>query len=134
MATPRPGGVDPIAGPTVRLERPSPPVAEPTSPPPRPSHPDDHSTIALPRPTPDVRQPTIEFGTPAPVRVTVSARPRSRRRLPTWPWIAGVVLVLLVLAAVLVGMLLGGSTLDDPRLLGPGVPALPGEAVAAAPG
>jgi hypothetical protein len=128
VTTPRRGGPEPAASPTVRLDRPPPP-ADATAPPPRPNHPDDASTVGLPRPTSDARQPTIEFGTPAPVKVTVSARPRRRRRLPTWPWIAAVVLVLLVLAAVLVGMLLGGSTIDDPRLLDPSGPGLPGEAV-----
>jgi hypothetical protein len=68
----------------------------------------------------------MRFGVPEPVRVSVSPRPRRRRRFSTWPWIVGLLLVLLVLAAVLVGMLLGGSTLDDPRLLGPEGPLVPG--------
>ena len=135
MATPRPGGPEPVASPTVRLEH-APaldrsstdePVA---APPPRPGHPDDESTIGLPRPTPNVRQRTIQFGTPAPVKVTVSARPRTRRRYRTWPWIAAVVVALLVLAVVLVVMLLQGSTLDgDTRLIGPGGSGLPGDPV-----
>ncbi|RBY81842.1 hypothetical protein [Blastococcus sp. TF02A-26] len=102
--------------PTVRLNRP----------PPRPDHPDDHATVDLPRPSPAIRQPTIEFGTPEPVKVTVSARPRRERRFSTWPWIVGVLVALVVLAAVLVGMLLGGSTIDDPRLDGPDGEELPG--------
>jgi hypothetical protein len=133
MPTPNPGAPEPAA-PTVRLERPPPVAAEPASPPPRPGHPDDSSTVDLPRPTPSVRQPTMKFGVPAPVTVTVSPRPRRRRRFSTWPWIVGLLLVLLVLAAVLVGMLLGGSTIDDPRLLGPDGTGLPGEAVSTVPG
>ena len=126
VTTPRPGGPEPAASPTVRLERPSPPAADPATPPPRPNHPDDSSTVSLPRPAPESRHRTFEFGVPEPVKVTVSARPRRQRRFSTWPWIAAVVLVLLVLAGVLVGMLLSGSTLDDPRLLGPDGVGLPG--------
>jgi hypothetical protein len=133
MPTPNPGAPEPVA-PTVRLERPTAPDRTETAAPARPGHPDDASTVGLPRPTPSVRHPTFEFGVPAPVKVTVTARPRRRRRLPTWPWIAAVVLALLVLAAVLVGMLLGGSTIDDPRLDGPGGSGMPGVISTASPG
>lgn len=133
MATPPPKGPEPVA-PTVRLGRPLPsPTDEPAPVPPRPGHPDDESTANLPRPTPDIRQPTIEYGAPPPVKVTVSARARPRRRFRTWPWIAAVVLALVVVGTVLVVMLLRGSTLDgDTRLIGPGVPVAPAPTVAAA--
>ncbi|WP_029429529.1 hypothetical protein [Blastococcus sp. URHD0036] len=137
MSSPKPGAPDQGASPTVRLDRPPPLAAEPASPPPslpaRPGHPDDMSTVGLPRPTSNSRHRTFEFGVPEPVKVTVTARPRRQRRFSTWPWIVGVLLALLVLAAVLVGMLLGGSTIDDPRLDGPGDAGLPG-ASSTAPG
>ena len=115
MATPKPatGGPEPSADPTVRVQRPvRSPTDQPAAAPPRPGHPDDESTVDLPRPTPDVRQRTIEFGTPAPVRVTVTARPRPRRRLRTWPWIVAVVLALLAVGTVLLVMLLRGATVE----------------------
>ncbi len=129
MATPDPavGGPEPTppAEPTVRVTRPpslgSPPAAEQPAGdrPPRPAHPDDESTVNLPRPAPRARQSTLQFGTPAPVVVTVSARPRRRRRHRTWPWIAAVVAALLVIGAVLLVMLLRGATVEG-RLGAPG--------------
>ncbi|MGY1804806.1 hypothetical protein ACI78T_16105, partial [Blastococcus sp. SYSU D00922] len=53
---------------------------------------------------------TLEFGTPPSVNVTVGPRARARRR--TWPWIAGLALVLLVLGVVLLVMMLRGATID----------------------
>ncbi|WP_409329593.1 hypothetical protein [Trujillonella humicola] len=118
----------PVAEPTVRLDR------RPASGrrgetaggrPPRPAHPDDEATVDLPRPAPPIRQPTVPFGTPVPVRVTVRPRVHPRRRR-TWPWIAAVVVALLVVGAVLAVMLLRGDTVDT-RLDAPGTaPAAPG--------
>ena len=89
-----------------------------------PIHHDD-PTVTLTGPAgPDPRC-TLEFGTPAPVKVTVGPRPR-RRRYRTWPWIVAVVLALIVLGAVLTVMMLRGATIDgDTDLVGSGLqPAL----------
>jgi hypothetical protein len=132
MSEPTPGGAapaDPPAEPTLRVARPPLPgravradlaagnLATP------PVHHDD-PTVTLDGPPPVTPQRTLEFGTPAPVRVTVGPRPRRRRRYRTWPWILAVVVALLVLGAVLVVMLLNGATVDgDVDLIGSGQPA-----------
>ena len=77
-------------------------------------------TVTLAQVTQDPRR-TLEFGTPAPVRVTVGPRQKPRRRHRTWPWILGVVLALIVLGSVLLIMLLGGETIDgSTELIGSG--------------
>jgi hypothetical protein len=117
---PDPGSppLPPPADPTVRVARPPVPgratqaeVAAADSSTPR-VHPHDEPTAGLPGRVPRVRQQTLAFGTPAPVKVTVGPRPRRRRRFRTWPWIAAVVLALLVLGTVLLVMLLQGATID----------------------
>ena len=72
----------------------------------------DEPTVALSGAQPKGHQRTLEFGTPAPVKVTVGPRARPRRRYRTWPWIVGVVLALVALGVTLVVMLLRGGTLD----------------------
>jgi hypothetical protein len=75
------------------------------------------ASVALPR--------TLTFGSPTPVKVTVSPRPRLPRRHRTWPWIAAVVLTLLVLGVVLLVMLLRGETIDgETDLVGSGGPVV----------
>lgn len=82
----------------------------------------DDATVTLDA---QVRKPlhrTQEFGTPAGVNVTVGPRPKPRRRHRTWPWIAAVVVGLLVLGAVLLVMMLRGGTIDaDTDLVGQGM-------------
>lgn len=57
-------------------------------------------------------QRTLQFGAPAPVKVTVGPRARPRRRYRTWPWILAVALALVVLGAVLLVMLMRGVVVD----------------------
>ncbi len=129
-----PGAADPEpprlrAEPTVRADRPPVPgrarpartgasaVSGPRDTPP------DEATVTLPDRVQGVRQPTIEYGAPAPVQVIVGPRRRPRRRYRTWPWIAAVVVALLLLGAVLLVMLLRGATIDgDVDLVGRGGP------------
>jgi hypothetical protein len=94
-----------------------------------PVHPDDPTvTVAGPRPAGPHR--TLAFGTPTPVRVTVGPRRKPRRRLRSWPWIAAVVLALLVLGVVLLVMMLRGATIDGGTdLVGAGLPPAPGVVV-----
>jgi hypothetical protein len=105
------------ADPTIRVARPPGPgpakraeVADagPSTPHAQP----DEPTVGLPGQAPIVRQRTLQFGTPSPVKVTVGPRPRPKRRFRTWPWIAAVALALVVLGAVLLVMLLRGATID----------------------
>ena len=81
----------------------------------------DEPTVTI---TPQVRtdpRRTLEFGTPAPVKVTVGPRQKPRRRYRTWPWILAVILALVVLGTVLLVMLLRGETIDaDTELIGSG--------------
>ena len=80
----------------------------------------DEPTVTLPHVKRDPRR-TLEFGTPAPVKVTVGPRQKPRRRYRTWPWIAAVVLALIVLGTVLLVMLMRGETIDaDTKLIGSG--------------
>ena len=80
----------------------------------------DEPTVMLPHVTRDPRR-TLEFGTPAPVKVTVGPRQKPRRRHRTWPWIVAVVLALIVLGTVLLVMLMRGETIDaDTKLIGSG--------------
>jgi hypothetical protein len=79
----------------------------------------DDPTVTLPDRAPKAPHRTLEYGLPAPVKVTVGPRPRSRRRYRTWPWIVAVVFVLAVLGAVLLVMVLRGATIDgDVDLVG----------------
>lgn len=113
------------ADPTMRVARPPVPgravradvaAGDLATPPVRP----DEPTVTLDAQAPRPPQRTLEFGMPAAVRVTVGPRPRRRHR--TWPWIAAVVLALLVLGAVLLVMMLRGATIDgDTDLVGAGL-------------
>lgn len=81
---------------------------------------DDPTVTLTPALRTDPRR-TLEFGTPTPVTVTVTPRQKPRRRLRTWPWIAAVVVALIVLGAVLLVMLMRGETIDgDAELIGSG--------------
>ena len=80
----------------------------------------DEPTVTLAHASKDPRR-TLEFGTPAPVKVTVGPRQKPRRRYRTWPWIVAVVLALIILGSVLLVMLLRGETIDgDTDLIGSG--------------
>ena len=85
----------------------------------------DEPTVTLQHARKDPRR-TLEFGTPAPVKVTVGPRQKPRRRIRTWPLIAAVVLALIVLGAWLLIMLMRGETIDgDTELIGAVLPAGP---------
>jgi hypothetical protein len=80
----------------------------------------DEPTVTLDHVGRDPRR-TLEFGTPAPVKVTVGPRQKPRRRYRTWPWIVALVLVLIVLGSLLLVMLLRGETIaGDADLIGSG--------------
>jgi hypothetical protein len=105
----------PAADPTLRVARPPTPgravradvaAGKLATPPVRHDEPTVTLDVAAPKPP----HRTLEFGTPPAVNVTVGPRPRPRRR--TWPWIAGLVAVLLVLGVVLLVMMLRGATID----------------------
>jgi hypothetical protein len=101
--------------PTIKVARPPVPgTTKPDEPPAeRPAaggHPGDEPTITLPDRAAAVRAPTLRFGRPAPVKVTVTARPRRPHR--TWPWILAVAIALAVLGVVLLVMLIHGATLS----------------------
>jgi hypothetical protein len=104
----------PIPGRAVRAEvaagsRPTPPIRH------------DEPTVALPRRADAEPRRTLEFGVPAPVKVTVGPRPRPRRRYRTWPLIVAVVLGLIALGIALLVMLWRGETIDgDTDLIGAG--------------
>lgn len=113
------------ADPTLRVERPPTPgrairaemaagtIATP------PIRPDD-PTVTIAHARKDPRR-TLEFGTPAPVKVTVGPRQKPRRRYRTWPWILAVVLALVVLGTALLVMMWQGETIDgDTDLIGSG--------------
>jgi hypothetical protein len=90
----------------------------------------DEPTVTLTGRAPKTPHRTLEFGIPSPVRVTVGPHPKRRRRYRTWPWIAGLVLALLVLGAVLLVMMLRGGTIDgNADLLGSGFPVSGGVAL-----
>lgn len=73
---------------------------------------EDEPTVALSASSARPPHRTIEFGTPAAVNVTVGPRRRPRRRWRTWPWIAGLAVVLVVLGVVLLVLMLRGATVD----------------------
>ena len=86
----------------------------------------DEPTVTIAGPVRTDPRKTLEFGTPAPVKVTVGPRPRRPRRYRTWPWIVAVVLALIVLGTVLLVMLLRGETIDgDTDLIGSARHAVP---------
>ena len=106
-------GPPPVPGRAVRAqlaagELPTPPVRQ------------DEPTVTLDAPAPATPHGgTLEFDGPPPVGVTVGPRLEPRRRWRTWPWIAAVVLALVVLGAVLLVMLWRGATIDgDVDLVG----------------
>ncbi|MCW2700993.1 MAG: hypothetical protein JWQ45_2528 [Blastococcus sp.] len=72
----------------------------------------DEPTISIAGSQPKARHRTLEFGAPAPVKVTVGPRAKPRRRHRTWPWILAVVLALVALGVTLLVMLLHGGTID----------------------
>ena len=123
----REGG--PQADPTLRVARPPVPgravradvaAGHLATPPFRPDESTDTFGTSSARPA----HRTQEFGTPPSVNVSVGARQRARRRYRSWPWIAGVALVLLVLGLVLLVMMLRGATIDGTAdLVGAGLPA-----------
>jgi hypothetical protein len=81
----------------------------------------DEPTVTLTGAVPRPPHRTLEFGVPPVVTVTVGPRSRPRRRFRTWPWIAAVVLALVVLGAVLLVMMLQGKTIGgDADLVGSG--------------
>lgn len=87
----------------------------------RPPFRPDETTVTLDGSSGRDPRRTLEFGTPVPVTVTVGPRPRPRRRHRTTPWIAAVVLALIVMGIVLLVMLLRGETVDaDTDLIGSG--------------
>ena len=104
----------PIPGRAVRADvvagrRPTPPI-----------HHDEPTVTIASQVRSDPRR-TLEFGTPAPVKVTVGPRQRPRRRYRTWPWIVAVVLALIVLGTVLLVMMWRGETIDgDTDVIGAG--------------
>jgi hypothetical protein len=85
-----------------------------------PVHHDD-PTVSLAGHAAERPHRTLEFGSPAPVTVTVGPRRKPRRRFRTWPWILAVALALVVLGTVLLVMMLRGATIDgDVDLVGSG--------------
>jgi hypothetical protein len=114
----------PRADPTLRVARPPVPgraaraeIAAGHRPTPPIRH--DEPTVALTPPAGNDPRRTLEFGAPSSVKVTVSARPRRKRRYRTWPWIVAVVLALVVLGAVLLVLMWRGATIDgDTDLVG----------------
>ena len=113
----------PIPGRAVRAEMQAGHLATP------PIH-HDEPTVTLAHVRRDARR-TLEFGTPAPVRVTVGPRQKPRRRLRTWPWIVAVVLALIVLGSVLLVLLMRGEIIDGSTDL-LGVAVLPAPVAASA--
>ena len=102
----------PVPGRAVRAQMAS---GDVTTPPYR----DDEPTVTLDAPKPRSPHRTLEFGTPAPVKVTVGPREKPRRPHRTWPWIVAVVVALVVLGIVLVVLQLNGETIDaDVDLVG----------------
>jgi hypothetical protein len=125
MTQPEPAGEPPApADPTVQVPRPPVPgraareaMAAGELPTPPVRHDDPTVTLGTGASWPPHR--TLRFGAPPPMRVTVAPRPRPRRRCRTWPWIAAVVLALVVLGVVLLVMLMRGETIDgDVDLVG----------------
>jgi hypothetical protein len=136
MTEPASGDPTPPAphDPTLRVDRPRTPgraaraemaAGELPTPPYRP----DEPTVTISGAQAKVRQRTLEFGSPAPVKVTVGPRVKPKKRHRTWPWIAAVIVVLIALGITLLVMLTRGATIDgDTDLVGAG----PGEALVVA--
>jgi len=84
-----------------------------------PPYREDDPTLALDEPRARTPHRTLEFGTPAPVKVTVGRREKPRRRHRPGPWIAAVVFALVIRGIVLVVLQLNGETIDaDVDLVG----------------
>jgi hypothetical protein len=130
MSEPAPGQPMPEAplDPTLRVDRPPTPgraaraevaAGDRPTPPFRP----DEPTVMITGAQAKVRQRTLEFGAPAPVKVTVGPRVKPKKRHRTWPWIAAVVVALIALGITLLVMLTRGATIDDDTdLIGVGRP------------
>jgi hypothetical protein len=120
--------------PTLRVDRPPTPgratraevaAGDRPTPPFRP----DEPTVMITGAQAKVRQRTLEFGAPAPVKVTVGPRVKPKKRHRTWPWIAAVVVALIALGITLLVMLTRGATIDgDADLIGLGRPGPPAAA------
>ena len=114
----------PTADPTIKVPRPPVPgragrTDVSSGSPARPPNHHDETTVTLTPRVGGTPQRTLQFGAPAPVKVTVGPRARPRRRYRTWPWIVAVVLALAVLGTVLLVMMLRGATIDaDTDLVG----------------
>ena len=133
MTEPAPGDARPEAplDPTLRVDRPPTPgraaraevaAGDRPTPPFRP----DEPTVMITGAQAKVRQRTLEFGAPAPVKVTVGPRVKPRKRHRTWPWIAAVVVALIALGITLLVMLTRGATIDgETDLIGLGRPGAP---------
>ena len=81
----------------------------------------DEPTVSLHGPAPGGPDRTLELDSTLRAGVVVGPRPRRRRR--TWPWIAAVVVALLVLGVVLLVMLWRGAAIEgDLRFLGAHLP------------
>lgn len=126
MSEPAPGGPTPLAphDPTLRVDRPPTPgraaraaMAAGELPPFRP----DEPTVTIGGVPAKARQRTLEFGSPARVKVTVGPRVKPRKRRRTWPWIAAVIVALIALGITLLVMLTRGATIDgDTDVIGLG--------------
>jgi hypothetical protein len=124
MSEPASGDPTPPAphDPTLRVERPPTPgraaraeMAAGELPPFRP----DEPTVTISGVQAKARQRTLEFGSPAPVRVTVGPRVKPKKRRRMWPWIAAVILLLIGLGVTLLVMFSRGATIDgDTDLVG----------------
>lgn len=129
MSEPASGDPTPPApaphGPTLRVDRPPTPgraarveMAAGELPPFRP----DEPTVTISGVQAKARQRTLEFGSPAPVKVTVGPRVKPKKRRRTWPWIAAVILLLVGLGVTLLVMFSRGATIDgNTDLVGLGV-------------
>jgi hypothetical protein len=80
----------------------------------------DEPTVTLDAPAPPAGpRGTLEFDGPTSAELPAAPPPEPRRRWRTWPWIAAVVVALLVLGVVLLVMLWRGATIDgDVDLVG----------------
>jgi hypothetical protein len=128
MTDPAPGdpAPSPLHDPTLRVEPPPTPgraaraemaAGGRSTPPFRP----DEPTVTISGAQVKARQRTLEFGSPAPVKVTVGPRRKPRKRYRTWPWIAAVIVALIGLGITLLIMLTHGATIDgDTDLVGAG--------------
>ncbi len=73
----------------------------------------DEPTVTLGGPPPGSPHDTLESVPPAPVHGTAEQHPRPPRRWRTWPWIAAVVIALIVLGLVLLVLLWRPASFSD---------------------